>query len=276
MITETTTTKPFCFTLMPFSADFDDIYNLGIKKSCIDCGSYIERVDEQYYQGTILDRIYNQISKADFIVADMTGKNPNVFYEVGYAHALGIPTILLTQKAEDIPFDLKQYPHIIYEGSIIKLREALNNKVKWIISNLGDNNRILRSPFEIYINGENINEGNLFIYVQKDKTNRLNFTIKNVSGKTFERGDYKLGIIVPAKYQSPAINLEMRRLPDGHILYMSNDFEKHFPEAYTSFDLDLFNHPEDEDKITVRIYTGMGIQDYDFYIRLDVSNDIIS
>ena len=74
------------------------------------------RVDEQIYQENMLSRIYNQISKADLIVADVTGKNPNVFYEVGYAHALGKKTILMTQDTDDIPFDLKHYPHIVYSG----------------------------------------------------------------------------------------------------------------------------------------------------------------
>jgi len=89
-----TTPKPFVFVLMPFDPSFEDIYNLGIKAACHDAGAYCERVDEQIFQDSVLERIYNQISKADIIVADMTGKNPNVFYEAGYAHALGKSTIL--------------------------------------------------------------------------------------------------------------------------------------------------------------------------------------
>ena len=49
----------------------------------------------------------------------MTGRNPNVFYETGYAHALGKHVILLTQEAKDIPFDLKHYQHIIYAKRIL-------------------------------------------------------------------------------------------------------------------------------------------------------------
>lgn len=73
----------------------------------------------------MLDRIFNQISKAGIIVADMTGRNPNVFYEVGYAHALGKITLLLTQNADDIPFDLKHRQHTVYGGSIDLLRKEL-------------------------------------------------------------------------------------------------------------------------------------------------------
>ena len=48
----------------------------------------------------------------------MTGRNANVFYEVGYAHALGKIVLLLTKNADDIPFDLKHHQHIVYGGSV--------------------------------------------------------------------------------------------------------------------------------------------------------------
>jgi hypothetical protein len=74
-----TSPKPFVFVLMPFDEDFDDTYKLGIFAACKDAGAFCQRVDEQIYAERILDRIYNEISKADIIVADMTGRNPNVF-----------------------------------------------------------------------------------------------------------------------------------------------------------------------------------------------------
>ena len=107
------TVKPFVFVLMPFESSFDDIYKVGIKAVCKELDIYCERVDEQIFEENILDRIYNQIIKSDIVIADMTGKNPNVFYEVGYAHALNKRVILLTQKTDDIPFDLKHYSHIV-------------------------------------------------------------------------------------------------------------------------------------------------------------------
>ncbi len=126
--------KPFVFVLMPFDSSFDDIYKFGIKGAADQVGAYAERVDEQMYSGGILDRIFNQISKADAIIADMTGRNPNVFYEVGYAHALGKVVLLLTQNADDIPFDLKHRPHTVYEGKIEALRTALVTRLQWAIA----------------------------------------------------------------------------------------------------------------------------------------------
>jgi hypothetical protein len=52
---------------------------------------------------------------ARLIVADCTDRNPNVFYEIGLAHTIGKPTILLTQKSEDVPFDLRHLRYIEYQ-----------------------------------------------------------------------------------------------------------------------------------------------------------------
>ena len=127
--------KPFVFVLMPFSDTFDDIYQYGIKEACETAGAYCERVDEQTFQGSILERIYNQIAKADLIISDMTGRNANVFYETGYAHALGKRVILLTQADDDIPFDLKHHQHIVYGTKIQTLEQNLTDKVLWYINN---------------------------------------------------------------------------------------------------------------------------------------------
>jgi len=88
--------KKFIFVLMPFNEAFDDVYQLGIKAACKSEKIYFKRVDEQYYEGSMLDRIYNQIQHADYIIADMSTKNLNVFYEVGYAHALQKKVVLIT------------------------------------------------------------------------------------------------------------------------------------------------------------------------------------
>jgi len=130
---ESTLPKAFVFVLMPFDKKFDDIYKFGIKGAANELGAYAERLDEQLFTEGMLDRIFNQISKADVIVADMTGRNPNVFYEVGYAHALGKIVLLLTQKTEDIPFDLKHRQHTVYGGSIDTLKSELVTKLQWAI-----------------------------------------------------------------------------------------------------------------------------------------------
>ncbi len=139
--------KPFAVALMPFSNHFDAVYRDGIKlaanEQLVDC----QRVDEQIFTEGILARVYAEIARADLIIADMTGCNPNVFYEVGYAHALNKPVILLTQNASDIPFDLKHTQHIVYGNSLETLRTALGKSISYHLTHgLADDRSDLHVP----------------------------------------------------------------------------------------------------------------------------------
>jgi len=118
---------------MPFDSGFSDIYKFGIKQTAEELGVVAERVDEQHFSESILERVYRQIENSDFVIAEMTGKNPNVFYEVGYAHAKGKLCALITQDTNDIPFDLKHHPHVVYDGSIADWNEKLRPKIEWMI-----------------------------------------------------------------------------------------------------------------------------------------------
>jgi hypothetical protein len=112
----------------------------------------------------MLERIYRQIEIADVIIADMSGRNPNVFYEVGYAHAKGKLVILLTSDAGDIPFDLKHHRHIVYGQSVATLRKQLTTDLQWAkkeIQSLRDS-RIkvtLQPPFGLLEKSDWIAEG---------------------------------------------------------------------------------------------------------------------
>ncbi|WP_309663680.1 hypothetical protein [Tabrizicola sp.] len=123
--------RPFAFVLMPFSAKFNDIYQFGIKQACSEKGIVAERVDEQRFSETILERVYRQIENADFIIADMTEQNPNVFYEVGFSHARSKLCVLVTQSVSDIPFDLKQHSHVVYDGTATDLKNKLSEWLDW-------------------------------------------------------------------------------------------------------------------------------------------------
>ena len=92
------------------------------------------RSDELQHNAGMMDVVYENIKSAHIVVADMTGRNPNVFYEVGYAHALGKDVVLLAQRAEDLPFDLRGFNHIVYEGRIMVLKEKLAQRLKAMLS----------------------------------------------------------------------------------------------------------------------------------------------
>lgn len=108
-------TKPFAFVLMPFRQDHLAIYERTIKPTLESLGCHVEHAQDAHTVERIVDTIYSQIALAQFIVADTTGKNPNVFYEIGYAHALGKKVILLVQDTQDIPFDIAGLRHIQYK-----------------------------------------------------------------------------------------------------------------------------------------------------------------
>jgi hypothetical protein len=130
---------PFAFVLMPFGHDFLKVYEKGIKPAARSARVRCERVDEQNFDVRILDRIYEQIQAADIVIADMTGRNPNVFYELGYAHAIRKRVLLLARTKGDIPFDLTHHPCLIYgdetrgKGPLGKLKKDLELKLKWAI-----------------------------------------------------------------------------------------------------------------------------------------------
>lgn len=168
--------KPFAFVLMPFSSEFDDIYKLGIKQLCTEMDIVAERVDEQQFSETILERIYRQIRDADFIIADLTGRNENVFYEVGYAHALGKKCTLLTQKVSDIPFDLKHHRHVIYEGSIGTLRSRLEPEMVWMKKEI-EKSKTSVFTVSIKVSGEDLAKTEYSAYATLDFT----IDIRNLS-----------------------------------------------------------------------------------------------
>ena len=130
-----TRTKAFVLVLMPFGERFSDLYTRGIKAAIEAAGADCERVDEQIFAEPIMQRLYDQIARADIVVAEVSEPNLNVFYEVGYSHALGKTTILLKGEAADIPFDLKDYPHVIYGHSISDLKTQLRERIEGLIQN---------------------------------------------------------------------------------------------------------------------------------------------
>jgi hypothetical protein len=122
------------FVVMPFAAEFQDIYILGIREVAEKLGFVVERADSIEHNGSILQLIQDKIKAADAIIADTTNHNANVFYEIGYAHALNKPTILICRKGTPIPFDVQSVNLILYE-SIVDLRERLEKRIRGTLMN---------------------------------------------------------------------------------------------------------------------------------------------
>ncbi len=103
---------------MPFTDKLNPIYESIIKPVIKDLKLECLRADEVFTSKPIIEDIWESIKKAKFLVADLTDRNPNVFYELGLAHALNKDVILLTQDLDDVPFDLRHFRIIVYQDSI--------------------------------------------------------------------------------------------------------------------------------------------------------------
>lgn len=104
----------YLFVLMPFAPDLKPVYDSHIKKVADTLNLHIARADDFFSQNSIMHEIWSAIVQSTILIADCTGKNPNVFYEIGLAHAIGKPVILITQKPDDVPFDLQHRRYIHY------------------------------------------------------------------------------------------------------------------------------------------------------------------
>lgn len=110
--------KPQVFVAMQFGQPYDTLYKEVIYPRATDLGLSVIRIDEVAGPGIIFEDIKRQIAQAKIIIAEITAPNQNVYYELGYAHALNKPTILLAQRGKELPFDIRSYRVIFYDDSI--------------------------------------------------------------------------------------------------------------------------------------------------------------
>lgn len=103
------------FVLMPFDAQLKPVYEDHIAGSARKLGLRVARGDDFFTSHSVMSDIWTAIMSAKVIIADCTGRNPNVFYEIGLAHAVGKPVILITQKEDDVPFDIRHLRYIRYD-----------------------------------------------------------------------------------------------------------------------------------------------------------------
>lgn len=128
-----------CFAIMPFAESFGDIGRI-IRDAAQECGLSYVRSDATPRPGIILSQIIEEIHRADVIVADITGHNPNVFYELGIAHQLKGPdrVVIITQQlTEQRAFDVHQFRQLLYvhdRAGRRKLRQELPARLREALS----------------------------------------------------------------------------------------------------------------------------------------------
>lgn len=118
-----------CFTVMPFGGWFDKYYSQIYKPAIERAGFIPKRADDLSRPGTIINDIWQYTQNAKIILADLTGRNPNVFYELGLAHSLAKPAVLVAESISDVPFDLRSLRVIEYDKNAHNWGEVLAEKI---------------------------------------------------------------------------------------------------------------------------------------------------
>jgi hypothetical protein len=95
------------FMIMPFMADFEPLYRKVVSPTVTGLGLTIKRGDDPFSKHEIMHEIWSMLNACKLVIADCTGRNANVFYELGIAHAIGKPVIMLTQNLNELPFDVQ-------------------------------------------------------------------------------------------------------------------------------------------------------------------------
>lgn len=121
--------EKICFVIMPFGGHFDECYKNIIRNAVLSQNITPIRGDDIYSTGEIAQEIFENISKSVLLIADVTGKNPNVNYELGAAHALNKPVIIISQSIDDIPFDYRHRRSIVYNQNEFGWEIKLKNKI---------------------------------------------------------------------------------------------------------------------------------------------------
>jgi hypothetical protein len=108
--------RDLVFVLVPFHPDFQEVYD-RVKVTCEQSGLRCMRGDEEPVSGDILSHILRMIVRARLIIAIVDGRNPNVFYELGIAHALGKQVLILSKSLDDVPFDIRSIRIVFYSDT---------------------------------------------------------------------------------------------------------------------------------------------------------------
>ena len=107
-----TAARPHAFVAMPFGEAFDDVFHYAIARPVENAGLLCERMDRSVYTGDVVETMKQRIRSARLVVADLSDSNPNVYFEIGFAWASGVPTVLLCNSDTDPHFDVRGHRYL--------------------------------------------------------------------------------------------------------------------------------------------------------------------
>lgn len=123
----------YVFIAMPFEKSFENVYDFGMRLPIEECNLLPLRLDREIFTGSINQEIKARIAQSDLLIADVTGENPNVLFELGYAQGCQIQTIQICQAGETPPFDIRDLNTIFYDKDLLR---ELNTKLASYIRTL--------------------------------------------------------------------------------------------------------------------------------------------
>jgi len=137
-----------CFVMMPFGEWFDRYYQEIYAPAIKEAGFEPVRADELFTTGSVVEQVWEQVQKSRVLLADLTDRNANVFYELGLAHAAIKPVVLTAARLDDVPFDLRHLRVIVYDTREpswdAKLRKHIAEHLK---SAKAEPNKSIPQPF---------------------------------------------------------------------------------------------------------------------------------
>jgi len=142
-------TRKYAFVVSPIGKkgtekynQFKEVYDYIVKPAIKSCGYELEviRADDIEKPGSFVKDILENLLNSFIVIADLTGQNPNVFYELGVRHSLSARTILISQSLDDIPSDLREYRTIIYENSAKGVKDFTDQLTNYLTEIFNDPN----------------------------------------------------------------------------------------------------------------------------------------
>lgn len=121
------------FIIMPFMAPFNSYYTQIIRPALADIDYKAIRSDEIFSPQAFVQTIWEEILNCDLVVAEMTGSNPNVLYELGLAHAIGKRVVMITRSPTDVPADLRHINCISYDTNLVSWDATLRRSLQEMV-----------------------------------------------------------------------------------------------------------------------------------------------
>lgn len=124
------------FAAMPFDARYDDVFLVAMTYACHQCNLACTRVDRQEFSRDIVEEIQADIRDSVAVIADLSESNPNVLYEVGFAHALEKPIVhICSTSLTELPFDVAQWNTLPYtQGQTFAFRGRLTRRLRAVLA----------------------------------------------------------------------------------------------------------------------------------------------